>query len=609
MSPINYLFDSTQNKHATKIEASNQLQLTTSSLRALGFETLALIIGSILPTMSFNKRRDINLSKSITPSCRRHRHRIHHSCRLLSIKGATAVSSLMIILFSVFAYAAVASSRHVRVLQQKGEKIKTNMKTLIMNNYWRRSHRVKIPPSSRQFSHPFIKRKCYYYKILCQSYLMCNDNHKANHRLIHTSPSSSSSYYFSSSKAPLLYFATTPTSYYSLLWKKSLSYQEKATKILPVQLTRLRCLTQFSRKSMQEFTAKEKDNRALPLDSSDEKVVYENPNNVSEGNDTIKAHHDQHLEASKWFEQLLPEGYCVGIRIALQTDQISKCESHFDQKNEDCVIINDSEQIMTTANLLHSEEWTWGQTKIGSDASRTSYYLGRMALRSAMRSLLLLSSFEDDEAHHANKLLWEQIQSTPILKDGHGRPVLPEMIAGSISHKGDCAVAVARFRNEEAAFVGLLSRDDDSVRISNSDDKDCVHARHSDTKSSVVAWKEECPISTKENFDQETLLSKQNRTGYSTIEQTLGGIGIDLERIDGTRGRRIQSKVLTKREQKELGGLEVGSDNTMRVEGIFVDLKFSTIVSIGHLIVSSNAYELNVSGNWNIQRGGSDAEV
>ncbi|KAL7463326.1 hypothetical protein ACHAXS_003709 [Conticribra weissflogii] len=307
---------------------------------------------------------------------------------------------------------------------------------------------------------------------------------------------------------------------------------------------------------MQEFTAKEKDNRALPLDSSDEKVVYENPNNVSEGNDMIKAHHDQHLEASKWFEQLLPEGYCVGIRIALEADQISKCESHFDQKNEDCVIINDSEQIMTTANLLHSEEWTWGQKKIGSDASRTSYYLGRMALRSAMRSLLLLSSFEDDEAHHANKLLWEQIQSTPILKDGHGRPVLPEMIAGSISHKGDCAVAVARFRNEEAAFVGLLSRDDDSVRISNSDDKDCVHARHSDTKSSAVAWKEECPISTKENFDQETLLSKQNRTGYSTIEQTLGGIGIDLERIDGTRGRRIQSKVLTKREQKELGGLE-----------------------------------------------------
>jgi len=129
---------------------------------------------------------------------------------------------------------------------------------------------------------------------------------------------------------------------------------------------------------------------------------------------------------------------------------------------------------------------------------------------------------------------------------------------GSISHKEDCAVAVARFRIEDGALVGLLSRDEDLVQKSS----------EADRVSNVVNWKEECPIPTDEDFNQESLSSKINRNGDSTIGQQLSGIGIDLERIDGKRGRRIQRKVLTEREQKELGRLEVGDNWTMQREGI-----------------------------------------
>eukprot|EP00569_Conticribra_weissflogii_P014196 CAMPEP_0171419202 /NCGR_PEP_ID=MMETSP0880-20121228/41493_1 /TAXON_ID=67004 /ORGANISM="Thalassiosira weissflogii, Strain CCMP1336" /LENGTH=417 /DNA_ID=CAMNT_0011937479 /DNA_START=267 /DNA_END=1520 /DNA_ORIENTATION=+ len=308
----------------------------------------------------------------------------------------------------------------------------------------------------------------------------------------------------------------------------------------------MRCRTQFSRNNIQESTIAEEGKREFPTDPSDDTTVHGIALNANEENNSKKSHNNNHhLNATQWFEQLLPEGYCVGIRMTLENVQNEKQKCNLEQYYQKDESMNSSAQITTTVDL-HPEEWTWGQTNIASDASRTSYYLGRMALRSAIRSLIFRSPSYDDMNHHPSELLWEQIRSTPISKDGHGRPVLPETIMGSISHKEDCAVAVARFRIEDGALVGLLSRDEDLVQKSSDADR----------VSNAVNWKEECPIPTDEDFNQESLSSKINRNGDSTIGQQLSGIGIDLERIDGKRGRRIQRKVLTEREQKELGRLE-----------------------------------------------------
>ena len=72
--------------------------------------------------------------------------------------------------------------------------------------------------------------------------------------------------------------------------------------------------------------------------------------------------------------------------------------------------------------------------------------------------------------------------------------------------------------------------------------------------ASSVAWSEECPI-----LDQDENIDQDDRDGVSCFSSPVSvrGIGIDLERIDASRGRRIERKVLTECEQLELGGLEV----------------------------------------------------
>jgi len=131
--------------------------------------------------------------------------------------------------------------------------------------------------------------------------------------------------------------------------------------------------------------------------------------------------------------------------------------------------------------------------------------------------------------------LFNQIQTNPIRKDYHGRPIIPEVALGSISHKGEYAVGLATL-----------------LRSTGSDCND------------VVNWREECPViySDDDNNDDDddamsNGVSDKSGTNYpSTSESSQRGIGIDLERIDDGRGKRIARKILTENEQKNLGGLE-----------------------------------------------------
>jgi len=265
--------------------------------------------------------------------------------------------------------------------------------------------------------------------------------------------------------------------------------------------------------------------------------------------------------AQHWFTQLLPEGLCVGV-----------CTNHvvapttMPDNGEELILLN-------STTLLHSEEYQWGKNNISSDASRTSYYLGRMALRLSLRGLLENENgvvtttdtpFKTDAEKEINSTtraigstiesggnsfrtrLHDKIQTTAIMKDYHGRPILPEIILGSISHKGEYAVGLARFRS-----CDWDSPDEDLGRGLLQEEEDVTGSK----EASLVEWREECPILA-EGVSTDAVGYDDGSAPDSKLASAVRGIGIDLERIDGGRGKRIGRRVLTEKEQKELGRLE-----------------------------------------------------
>ena len=221
------------------------------------------------------------------------------------------------------------------------------------------------------------------------------------------------------------------------------------------------------------------------------------------------------VELSYDFAELLPEGWCVGV--CTQPSSVSSKD----------------ESLLNSTITIHPEEYQWGQNNILSDTSRTSYYLGRMAIRLSLNTLLNNEPIEQDsDTTDTNKDMFytqlnEQIEQTAIRKDYYGRPILPEIILGSISHKGEYAVGLSRF-------------------CSSSLDELAVNK---------LQWREECPI-LDDVVDDDIKIDYDDST-CSVGASSVRGIGIDLERIDGKRGERIQRKILTENELKDLGKLEV----------------------------------------------------
>eukprot|EP00571_Detonula_confervacea_P007968 CAMPEP_0172313332 /NCGR_PEP_ID=MMETSP1058-20130122/20056_1 /TAXON_ID=83371 /ORGANISM="Detonula confervacea, Strain CCMP 353" /LENGTH=396 /DNA_ID=CAMNT_0013026973 /DNA_START=399 /DNA_END=1589 /DNA_ORIENTATION=+ len=260
----------------------------------------------------------------------------------------------------------------------------------------------------------------------------------------------------------------------------------------------------------------------------------ESPPSTGASNSVNSLENEVQRNAHHWFTQLLPEGLCVGVCTA--------------QATASTMSDNEEESTLSSTALLHPDEYQWGQNNIASDTSRTSHYLGRMALRLSLKTLLeserdAISPSNDKSADDAQEeennsfytQLHDQIQTTAIMKDYYGRPILPEIILGSISHKGEHAVGLAQFSS--STWNGSNRVFDDGVEAFD---------------ASTVQWREECPIL--EDVDNTDL--DDDSMSCSPISSAVRGIGIDLERIDGKRGKRIERKVLTASEQKELGGLK-----------------------------------------------------
>lgn len=202
-----------------------------------------------------------------------------------------------------------------------------------------------------------------------------------------------------------------------------------------------------------------------------------------------------------WFTASLPEGTCVGLNTAVQ---------HTGEQG-------DESSTFHISPSLHDEEYQWGQENYQSDTSRTAFYLGRMSLRLSLQEML------HNESSEGAIQIWDLIKDNPIRKDNFGRPILPHVVVGSISHKGEYAVGLSRLRFDNTSCSII--------------DNDCMNAR----------WREECRIFP--NDEDEFATS-------SAVDEILG-VGVDIESINDRRSEKIQRKVLTMKEQQELGQLEV----------------------------------------------------
>jgi hypothetical protein len=286
--------------------------------------------------------------------------------------------------------------------------------------------------------------------------------------------------------------------------------------------------------------------------------LLENPSSSLQPSQLIDAHH--------WFTELLPEGWCVGVI------------SGHDAPSFGVMMVDKAETTPTTTThvkttssspnnylLLHPDEHRWGIDHIPSESSRLSYYLGRMALRSSMGVLLdnNYNKINNSSKRNSRKLakdndnnnyyytqLQDQIRNLAINKDMHGRPILPNSISGSISHKEGYAVGLSNFCYSTTTTTTPIITHHHPIHL---DDK-----RSNDVTTKLIPWQEECPFIDDNDKDGSLLSSNNNNNNSpsSTDSVVVRGVGIDLERIDGSRGKRIQRKVLTEKEVQQLGGLE-----------------------------------------------------
>mmetsp|Transcript_3662 Transcript_3662/g.10364 ORF Transcript_3662/g.10364 Transcript_3662/m.10364 type:complete len:340 (-) Transcript_3662:373-1392(-) len=109
-------------------------------------------------------------------------------------------------------------------------------------------------------------------------------------------------------------------------------------------------------------------------------------------------------DLNPWFDLVLPEGRCVGVETGNETQCFAGVVP--DQTTRDHWI----------HSVFHGDEIALG---MGMEASRNSFWLGRLAMRIAL-------DFPD----------------YPILRDGYGRPEVRRGSFGSISHKRNRGVAI-----------------------------------------------------------------------------------------------------------------------------------------------------------------------
>ncbi len=200
----------------------------------------------------------------------------------------------------------------------------------------------------------------------------------------------------------------------------------------------------------------------------------------------------------------IPEGRCVGVKLSNPNQAPSVPTSIVPEQIE-------SNSQHWLRQILHEDEVGYG-IDLPSDPARMSFFMGRIAMRTALAQLdgeeecvmdtesgIRIDSVEyEDDIGGFTKLPFVSTMDPSILKDEHGRPQVPHGYIGSISHKKDHGVAL----------VSTIPAD--------------------------VNW--------------------QSKSGESVIPTPKLGIGVDIEQ-SFSRRRNIAKKILTPNELNDLGGL------------------------------------------------------
>lgn len=138
------------------------------------------------------------------------------------------------------------------------------------------------------------------------------------------------------------------------------------------------------------------------------------------------------------FDIQVPEGRCVGLRLpdlpddhpdALVGDRI------LESSRTSTSTTNSNSHYSTHEEQHHQRHWIYShlhsdEIRYGLQLSRqtqASFWIGRLALRKALSS---------------SSSPCTAVSTRSILKDSHGRPLLPPGFLGSISHKGRTGVAL-----------------------------------------------------------------------------------------------------------------------------------------------------------------------
>lgn len=131
-------------------------------------------------------------------------------------------------------------------------------------------------------------------------------------------------------------------------------------------------------------------------------------------------------EDKKLWEELfvldLPEGHCVGLQLFTED-------------------ILTEERISSLSSFLNPDEIVYGTSLKGQPAKMT-FFLGRLAIRTSLNNM----------SHRTGK----KTDCDPVLRDEHGRPILPKDFLGSISHKGLIGVALVDL--DEGEWCGKKRR-------------------------------------------------------------------------------------------------------------------------------------------------------
>jgi 4'-phosphopantetheinyl transferase N-terminal domain len=155
-----------------------------------------------------------------------------------------------------------------------------------------------------------------------------------------------------------------------------------------------------------------------------------------------------------------PEGRCVGYAVpALAENDDGKASQASSHTLASVAELQSPRHWIR--EYLHPREVEHGMGQ-PSDVGRTSFLLGRLALRQAMESVARMDGGDSGAHPPATATTTVPFRASShgladwvLLKDAHGRPSIPRGFLGSVSHKKN--VAVALVARDDRTAAGTMS--------------------------------------------------------------------------------------------------------------------------------------------------------